>query len=370
MADGLAEALLGLNVPASQSPYAIGQQAIAQVTPNLITPYTSTGKAIGLSLGSVLLQSLLAYQARSSALQDTLQANTLANQMLKMQTPEERTAFIGQQDVSPVIGGRLSTLSTALTQQELARKAETDLLKQKKIAELTAPAEFYGTPEGKTAWQQELERIKAESLAKYAGLSGMYGAKGSGDEKTISDLRKEINQRPEVKEFSKLKSAAEVVAKAAEDPSAVASMELVKRAVHLIEPGLAALQGETNAVRNSASIPGAWKASMEQALTGQGGLDPLVRDGIVKMAERAYDVSKTKYDDISQFYSKEAITRGVDPERLFYLGKAPSFTELKTKATANVEGDIARLQAVLTNPQASEATKNAAIQEINRLLGE
>lgn len=370
MADGLAEALAGLRVSPAENPYGIASMGLASAAPNLITPYTSPGAAVGIGLGSVLLQSLLGYQARQSALQDTIQANSLANKMLKMQTPEERTSFLGGLDVSPDIGGRLSTLSTALTQQELARKAETDLLKQKKIAELTAPAEFYGTPEGKTAWQRELERTKAESLAKYAGLSGMYGAKTPGDEKTISDLRKEINQRPEVKEFSKLKSAAEVVAKAAEDPSAVASMELVKRAVHLIEPGLAALQGETNAVKNSASIPGAWKASMEQALTGQGGLDPLVRDGIVKMAERAYDVSKTKYDDISQFYSKEAITRGVDPERLFYLGKAPSFTELKTKATANVEGDIARLQAVLTNPQASEATRNAAIQEINRLLGE
>lgn len=370
MADSLYEALAGLQASPAETPYGIASQSLAATTPQLFTPYTSPGAAVGIGLGSVLLQSLLGYQAKQSALENTLQANSLANQMLKMQTPEERTSFLSGLDVSPTIGSKLSSLSLALSQQEQARKAETDLLKQKKIAELTAPAEFYATPEGAAAWERELARIKAESLAKYAGLSGMYGAKTPSDEKTVIDLRKEINQRPEIKEFSKIKSAAEVVAKAAEDPSAVASMELVKRAVHLIEPGLAALQGETNAVKNSASIPGAWKASMEQALTGQGGLDPLVRDGIVKMAERAYDVSKTKYDDISQFYSKEAITRGVDPERLFYLGKAPSFTELKTKATVNVEGDIARLQAVLTNPQASEATKNAAIQEINRLLGE
>jgi hypothetical protein len=354
MADGLAEALLGLNVSAADSPYAVGQQAIAQATPQLITPYTSTGKAIGLSLGSVLLQSLLAYQARSSALQDTLQANTLANQMLKLQTPEERTAFIGQADVSPLIGSKLSTLATALTQQEQARKLETDLLKQKKIAELAAPAEFYATPEGETAWQKELKRIEAESKAKYSGLSGVYGGqKTEPAEKTVLDLRKEVSSKPEIKEFSKLKSAAEVVAKAAEDPSAVASMELVKRAVHLI-----------------GSFPGTWKAAMEQALTGQGGLDPAVRQGIIRMAERAYDVSKNKYDQVTGFYEKEAIKRGVDPERITYLGKAPSFTELKSNATSNVEADIAKLEAVLNNPQVNESVKAMAQAKIAELLGE
>lgn len=166
MADGLAEALLGLNVPASQSPYAVGQQAIAQVTPNLITPYTSTGKAIGLSLGSVLLQSLLAYQARSSALQDTLQANSLANQMLKMQTPEERTAFIGQQDVSPVIGSRLSTLATALTAQEQARKVE----QANKLADLTTAGEFQLGELGTKLYERDI----AKEIARQSAITGGF----------------------------------------------------------------------------------------------------------------------------------------------------------------------------------------------------
>lgn len=123
MADGLAEALAGLTVSPAENPYGIASIGIGSAAPNLITPYTSPGAAVGIGLGSVLLQSLLGYQARQSALQDTIQANSLANQMLKMQTPEERTSFIGGLDVSPDIGGRLSTLSTALTQQELASKA-------------------------------------------------------------------------------------------------------------------------------------------------------------------------------------------------------------------------------------------------------
>ena len=89
--------------------------------------------------------------------------------MQTLETPQARTDFIsGVSD--PLQQSRLSTLATALQAQERARQAEVDLLKQKKIAELTAPAEFYATPEGAASWKNELARIREESLAKYAGL--------------------------------------------------------------------------------------------------------------------------------------------------------------------------------------------------------
>lgn len=165
MADVLTEALGGLQTSPLETGYGIATQALAQGSPGLITPYTSPGAAVGIGLGSVLLQSLLGYQARQSALQDTIQANSLANQMLKMQTPEERTSFIGGLDVSPDIGSRLSTLSTALTGQELARKTELDLVGGRETAKLKAMGEFYATPEGKAAQEAELEQIRAKAAA-------------------------------------------------------------------------------------------------------------------------------------------------------------------------------------------------------------
>lgn len=152
MADGLAEALLGLNFSPAQDPYGLAQQAVATSTPSLISPYASTGKAIGIGLGSVLLQSLLGYQARQSALQDTLQANTLANQMLKMQTPEERTALISQEGVPSAIGSRLSTLATALTAQEAARKAKA----ADTLLGLETAADFELGPKGTELFQRKL----------------------------------------------------------------------------------------------------------------------------------------------------------------------------------------------------------------------
>jgi hypothetical protein len=166
MADGLAEALLGLNFSPAQDPYGLAQQAVATSTPSLISPYASTGKAIGIGLGSVLLQSLLGYQARQSALQDTLQANTLANQMLQMQTPEERTALIGQEGVPSAIGSRLSTLATALTAQEKTRENALALSGGQEVAKLKAMADYFNTPEGQQAREFELNKIREEAAAR------------------------------------------------------------------------------------------------------------------------------------------------------------------------------------------------------------
>lgn len=189
MADGLAEALLGLNFSPAQDPYGLAQQAVATSTPSLISPYASTGKAIGIGLGSVLLQSLLGYQARQSALQDTLQANTLANQMLKMQTPEERTALIGQEGIPSAIGSRLSTLATALTAQEQARQNQINLASGLEVAKLKATGDFYNTPEGLAAREQELALIKAKAIAGRTPLEELLAREEAKKERELAVVK-------------------------------------------------------------------------------------------------------------------------------------------------------------------------------------
>ena len=161
----LEEALYGLNYTPAETGYGIGQQALAKATPQLINPYGSTGQAIGISLGSILLQSLLGYQARSQAAQDTLQANTLANQMMSMTTPQARTDFIGGLE-DPMQQSRLSTLATALTAQEKARENALTLTGGQEVAKLKAMADYFNTPEGQQAREFELTKIREEAAAR------------------------------------------------------------------------------------------------------------------------------------------------------------------------------------------------------------
>lgn len=179
MADILTDALTGLNYTPADTGFGIAQQSLSAMTPQLITPYTSTGRAVGIGLGSILLQSLLGYQARQQAAQDTLAVNTLANQLQTLETPQARTDFIkGVEDTG--YQSRLSNLATALGAQEAARKTKI----AEKIAEKEALANFELGDLGKKLADEEIRREIAKNMAKMrqlqAALGGRGGAGGGG----------------------------------------------------------------------------------------------------------------------------------------------------------------------------------------------
>jgi hypothetical protein len=165
----LAEALQGLNYTGADTGYGIAAQTLGQVAPSLINPYGSTGQAIGIGLGSVLLQSLLGYQARQQASRDTLELNTLANQMNRFTTPEARTEFIGTVS-DPMNQSRLSTLATALTTQEMETKRKLDEAVGLETGKMKALQEFYASPEGAKVREFELQKIREEGAARRTPL--------------------------------------------------------------------------------------------------------------------------------------------------------------------------------------------------------
>jgi len=89
-----------------------------------------------------------------------LQANTLANQMMSMTTPQARTDFIGGLE-DPMQQSRLSTLATALTAQEQARKAKA----AEKLLEATSGFEAQLSPEGTKVFEREQEALLNRALA-------------------------------------------------------------------------------------------------------------------------------------------------------------------------------------------------------------
>lgn len=189
----LEEALYGLNFTPAEDPYGIAATQVGQLGPKLINPYGSTGQAVGIGLGTILLQSLLGYQARQESARSTLELNTLANQMQELTTPKARTEFItGVED--PIYQSRLSTLASALTAQERARKAKAaetllgletgaqfqmsdlgkslaDEMNRRKaegeLAALRTEGDFLQSEEGK----KYLEGLRQKSLAQAAGVS-------------------------------------------------------------------------------------------------------------------------------------------------------------------------------------------------------
>jgi hypothetical protein len=379
----LEEALQGLNYTGADTGYGIAAQTLGQVAPSLINPYGSTGQALGIGLGSVLLQSLLGYQARQQASRDTLELNTLANQLMTKTTPEARTEFIGGVS-DPMNQSRLSTLSTALLQQEAKRKAdfdtkqglaglEVDIARAKdlgmsfsqlgefdkqreqqreallgtpditstiepqaatfpSLAPTRDPASILANPEA----QRLLTKPEKEALTAQAKLSA--------DRRDQADtLRKEFNALPEVKNFSLIDNAAKVVAKAVQDPSAVATQELVRRAVQLVEPGMAVREGEQAAIMASQSIPDRFKGELARALSGEGGLQEDTRQGIMRIAQRAYESQASRYKSTKDFYEGLAEERGIPKKAISYIGEAEPWSTISGKKPALTKEEAMRI---------------------------
>lgn len=119
--EDLYTALQNLNVPATSTGYGIGATALAQSLPQLVNPTGSVGRNLGVVLGGALMSSLLGYQARKQATEDSILATTLGSQMLRMKTPEERLALAQGVD-NTIIQPRLLSLQLALQGREEANR--------------------------------------------------------------------------------------------------------------------------------------------------------------------------------------------------------------------------------------------------------
>lgn len=153
---------------------------IGRGTPSLISPYASTGSAVGIGLGSILLQSLLGYQARQQAAERTLELNRLSSSLLGMKTAQERSDFIGTLgDTDPLVLGRLGSLSGALAAQDIQQQRALDLERSKKMLGY----ELGLSPEAQKLADLEQEREIAKIEARNAAFTNRFGIRAGDPEK-------------------------------------------------------------------------------------------------------------------------------------------------------------------------------------------
>lgn len=128
-------ALGGLTVDPTDTYWALGSQALAQASPALFQRGDSGGRTFGTALGLGLLQSLLQFQAKRQANEDTIEASKLATPLFSMTNPAERAGYLTslqEQGVGTNVLGKVSGLASALTQQEQMLK----LMQAQRRAEL------------------------------------------------------------------------------------------------------------------------------------------------------------------------------------------------------------------------------------------
>ena len=375
MADtSLLTALQGLNVTGADTPWGIGAMGLAQSTPLLMDPYGSWQQNLLVGLGANLATALLGYQAKQSAMEQNLALQPYITQALKAPSMEALDSIMAQEDAAPLrsVGTQLklnlleSQAAAAKRRAELEDAVKLSLAKEYGII----PKELAGSismPSPGTLTlkdEQDLEKQRRLKIFEKALNNDSVGGLTGQQRQEYDALRREFNSNEDVKKFSYVSTAAETVAKAAKDPSAVAVSELTKRAVQLIEPGLAALQGETDAIRNSSSIPEAWKSQLNQALTGQGGLGPDVREGIIRLAKRSYEAQQSKYEQARSFYQNELNSRNIGKD-VSWLGASKPFDYyLQNAEQPRLPSGKERLRAIQAEIKTeTDPVKRSALQK-------
>ena len=150
---------------------------IGRGTPSLISPYASTRTAVGIGLGSILLQSLLGYQARQQAAERTLELNRLSSSLLGMKTAQERADYIGTLgDTDPLVLSRLGSLSGALTAQDIQQQRALDLERSRKMLGLDIELSPQAQKLADLEQEREIGKIEARNAALLGGLRGTNAA--------------------------------------------------------------------------------------------------------------------------------------------------------------------------------------------------
>lgn len=356
-----------------ETPYGIGAAGISAALPALVDPYASTGRNFGVTLGAGLLAGLLGGMGRSSA-QSQNQALMFQGEQMSTLPMLEQRAMVREE---PRLAGIYSALRAAeakreeklfdlkqaktvelgyapsievakkraLLPLEQASQVQTGLITQglnqgivpnphhnpndptsKPWLEVTDPKVGLLNP-ADFALQQETDKVKAtqKALAEAEVERMGYDPK---KEDELKVLRTEFASKPEVKTFPLIEKEAQLLFQAVKDKVPMADLEIVRRAILVIEPAMAVREGEQAAVSNSQTLPDWLKGEANAALGTGARLSDSARDAILRIAERSYNTTKMQYDRTMDFYKKEASAKGIDPERINYIGDAKSLKEL------------------------------------------
>lgn len=307
----------------------IAAEVIGKSTPTFYNPYASTGQNLATGIGGALITGLLGGMARGSAAKRNAEMLPQIQQIFKAR-PEDRMAIAGDNQ-------RLTPLIAALDAQRFQQQQDLQNMRSQKLIDLEYAPLMEGTKaftgaladqgqyyiqgvDGKPAvvraneagildpYEQEQKIIRAKDEATFGT--------GTKEFERASQLRKDFQSQAPVKRFIYLDEGIKALEKAVLDPDAMSAVEIVRRGIQAIEPGLAVRTDDQLDVAARQALPDKLYAEFKQAKEGGVGLSAEARLGILNIARRAYLESATKFNQELDRYNKlKTDTAGFAPDR-------------------------------------------------------
>lgn len=170
----------------------------------------------------------------------------------------------------------------------------------------------------------QMDRLMMElGYRSQADAAKLNSEKAANALKSAGDLRKELQGRPEFKEYQVVSTALDKVKKAANSTTPASDMSLIFSYMKLLDPGSTVREGEYASAQNTTGIPGQILNMYNRAEKGNF-LTPQQKVDFVKAAEDAFGAHQSKFKELSGQYSGLASKAGADPADVVLGGGSES----------------------------------------------
>lgn len=162
---------------------------------------------------------------------------------------------------------------------------------------------------------------------------------------TQQALRKEFVSHPLVKELfevdGKYRNMEQAIAEARGNPQSMIAVDqaLITMYNKMLDPMSVVRESEYARSQADIALLNRIRGKLDKIVTGGAGLTAAERKALVDMARRFYSVSRSRYDETSEFFQQNAIDAGVDPARVIQP-IAPHEAAASQNGRAPAAGDV------------------------------
>ena len=170
----------------------------------------------------------------------------------------------------------------------------------------------------------ELKQARIDALKR-----GPIDKQPAVDFKNATELRKEYNNRPEVKTFRDVSTQYDKIKFAAANDSAAGDLSLIFGYMKMLDPGSTVREGEFANAQNAAGVPEQIINKYNQAKTGER-LNPNQRKDFLRQAEGLYQSHKKSAENAKQEYVDLADLNNIRKENIFGKGLLKNNAEIQS----------------------------------------
>lgn len=165
---------------------------------------------------------------------------------------------------------------------------------------------------------QNLGLTPAQQLAQDRDARAEASASRTGQ----SQLRREFNARPEVKEYREADNSFRQMQSYVRHPSAAGDLSLIFAFMKVLDPTSTVREGEFATASNAGSVDDALRNRYNRVVSGER-LQPRQREDFLAQAGNIMQTRRSRFDEIEGEYRFEAEQQGYDPARIVGGGGQP-----------------------------------------------